>query len=224
MSATEAGVFHSTDGGLTWENLIHSEIPHGFDNMVAVDFVNSQTGWVIGNAPNFILKTTDGGQSWFEQSGGGGLNLTFVDDQYGWIVGSGGTILHTTNGGQTWLPQNSGTGFKLQAVSFIDRHHGWVAGEAFTGNGFEGIILHTGNGGQTWIDQTPGTQSSLSDVSFVDSLHGWVVGGRRQRPGNRDYSAHYRWRANLDCPAAGLGVRIRCGRLCGYPLWLGSRV
>lgn len=168
------GFLHSTDGGQTWENLIHSNIPHGFDIMAKVDFVDSQTGWIVGTN---ILKTTDGGQSWIEQHSGGGGNLTFVDDQTGWVIGGNGKILHTADGGENWLPQNSGTNFPLVGISFVDHTHGWVVGRDFTGNGFEGIILHTSDGGQTWIDQTPGLITGLSGVSFVDSLNGWVVGG-----------------------------------------------
>ena len=187
----EAGLFHSLDGGKSWENLITSNVPHGFEWFRAVNFVDEQTGWIVGNTPKsgtgaFILKTTDGGKSWFEQahpSDSYFLNIFMLDKEYGWIVGREGTILHTKNGGQDWVIQNSGILYPLWAVHFVNRESGWAVGGDFTGgSSVQGIILHTNNSGETWIDQTPGVIPRLFDVYFADSLRGWVVGG-----GGSDY-------------------------------------
>ena len=55
-----------------------------------------------------ILKTTNGGTDWIEQS----IKTTnylasvyFTDSNTGWIVGTNGTILHTTNGGVTFIEE-----------------------------------------------------------------------------------------------------------------------
>lgn len=184
-SSFRAELLHSLDGGQTWNDLVTVNNPRGFELYRAVDFVDSQTGWIIGDAfvqgsGNFILKTIDGGQSWVEQQSNANpqlRNLCFIDAEYGWIVGKGGIIRHTFNGGESWVPQTSGTNFSLEAISFVNRRKGWIVGGAFTNNGAEGIILHTSDSGQTWVDQTPGLITGLSGVSFVDSLNGWVVGG-----------------------------------------------
>lgn len=58
-------------------------------------------GWAVGVAGT-IIKTTDGGTSWNEQTSGTTVFLEsvyFVDIQTGWVVGSNGTILKTTTGG-----------------------------------------------------------------------------------------------------------------------------
>ncbi|GKS62667.1 hypothetical protein YTPLAS21_21250 [Candidatus Nitrosocosmicus sp.] len=179
IGAVKVGLFHTLDGGFSWENLVTTNNPFGYEGYVAVDFVDSQTGWLIGSAPNFILKTTDGGQNWFEQPSNptGGVNLAFIDHHYGWIVGWNGRILHTSDGGENWQVQNSGTGYPLRAVNFVDHRNGWAVGGDFTGNGVEGVILRTTDSGQTWIDQTPPLIPRLFGVSFVDSLTGWAVGG-----------------------------------------------
>lgn len=178
------GLLHSSDGGKSWENIIKSVVPHGFENFVAVDFVDAQTGWIIGNiAPrgsgNFILKTTDGGKTWTKQESNSNqrlTNLAFLDRQTGWIVGFNGTVLHTTDGGQNWVKQTTGTPFALQAIDFVDRNNGWAVGGGFIDK-VQGVILHSKDGGYTWIEQTPEGVKGLLDVCFVDSLNGWVVGG-----------------------------------------------
>jgi photosystem II stability/assembly factor-like uncharacterized protein len=184
-ASIHAEILHSLDGGQTWNDLVTVNNPWGFESYHAVDFVDSQTGWIVGNFPryindNIILKTIDGGQTWIEQESNANpqlRNLHFVDAEYGWVVGQGGIIRHTCNGGELWVPQTSGTNFSLESISFVNRRNGWIVGGAFTNNGAEGVILHTSDGGQTWIDQTPGIINGLSAVSFVDSLTGWAAGG-----------------------------------------------
>jgi len=54
-----------------------------------------------------MMHTTNGGQSWINQSNPtptfGLYDVYFIDDNNGWAVGSSGVILRTTNGGDEWL-------------------------------------------------------------------------------------------------------------------------
>ena len=68
-----------------------------------------------------------------------------------------------------WVQQNSPTSTALEAVTFIDSLHGWIAG-------LNGTILHTTNGGLSWNQQESNTNTSLCSISFCDSLNGWAVG------------------------------------------------
>ena len=56
----------------------------------------------------FILKTTDGGTTWFEQySDNGRLNsIFFINDTTGWAVGDSSKILSTENGGVTSVEED----------------------------------------------------------------------------------------------------------------------
>jgi hypothetical protein len=73
--------------------------------LMSVKFVDTQTGWVVGNYGT-ILRTTNGGENWISYGTpdyGYLTTLDFIDAQTGWIAGFSGAILKTTNGGVTYL-------------------------------------------------------------------------------------------------------------------------
>ena len=91
------------------------------------------------------------------------IDIFFVDQQHGWIVGAQSTILHTKDGGQTWVSQPSQPlPFKneFHKVRFISPQVGWIAGE-------EGTILKTVDGGATWMKLSTGTRAALSHRLFL---------------------------------------------------------
>ena len=100
------------------------------------------------------------------------LGGMFVDDDRGWIVGAGATIIQTSDGGDTWyqsqLPQVEKT-IRFTATSFVDNRKGWAVGSA-------GSVYRTDNGGRTWQRQDSTVDVDLFDVKFVDALEGWAVG------------------------------------------------
>ena len=55
------------------------------------------------------------------------LNVQFVNDDKGWAVGRGGTILRTDDGGATWIEQESGTKENLYGLYFVKKI-GWAVG------------------------------------------------------------------------------------------------
>ena len=61
----------------------------------------------------------------------------------------------------------------LNAIYFVDREIGWVAGDS-------GLIFSTGSGGDNWAELKSGVNFSLSDIFFRDRSEGWMVaqGGR----------------------------------------------
>jgi photosystem II stability/assembly factor-like uncharacterized protein len=143
---------------------------------VSVYFLDENLGWVIGRFPfqeTSILKTEDGGESWFEQQKELPLALTsicFTDAKNGWAVGENGKIIHTTDGGESWFLQNSGTRYNLNSVCFINSKIGWAVG-------IFGRILHTTDGGDHWQKQYSGNSINfINSVYFLDSQTGWIVG------------------------------------------------
>jgi photosystem II stability/assembly factor-like uncharacterized protein len=98
-------------------------------------------------------------------------DLDFIDENTGWIVGTGGMIVKTTNGGQTWLYNNSNTSTSTQiyGVDFVNSSTGWAVAQ-------NGIIRKTTDGGTTWNSQTSGVTNALYDISFINDQLGLVVG------------------------------------------------
>ncbi len=60
-------------------------------------------------------------------------------------------------------------GETLNAVSFVDTHHGCAVGS-------NGTVLCTQDGGVRWNPQQSNADTALSGVQFVDAQHGWAVG------------------------------------------------
>ena len=96
-----------------------------------------------------ILISTDGGQSWEQQSVPTRAMLTavwFQDRQTGWAVGHDALVLKTTDGGATWTPKFFAPDPEqpLFDVWFdADGRRGFAVGAY-------GFLLSTSDGGETW--------------------------------------------------------------------------
>ncbi|HEX8130160.1 MAG TPA: carboxypeptidase regulatory-like domain-containing protein [Pyrinomonadaceae bacterium] len=183
-SHINAKVSRTTDGGLTW-NTVNVQIGGGNNNHAQdVDFVDTQTGWVVGGEDNAVLRSTDGGRTFVRQPTGRTTELFGVDALdantvlavgfiYASVDGSGAIVLRSRDGGATWAevttPFRHHTRAAFYAVHFINQTTGWVAGSS-------GNVIKTTNGGSTWTDVSVPTELPLSDVSFADANNGWVVG------------------------------------------------
>ncbi len=74
------------------------------------------------------------------------LDIDFVDENHGFLIGTNRLILETTDGGKTWQERTldipSVENFRLISVDFIE-DEGWIAGQP-------GLILHTTDAGKNW--------------------------------------------------------------------------
>ena len=81
------------------------------DEFVSVHFVNTTTGWAVGQS-GVIRHTTDGGVTWTHQNSGTTrelMSVDFTDANTGWAVGGGGTILKYQDTGGTTTSTQPGT-------------------------------------------------------------------------------------------------------------------
>jgi len=97
------------------------------------------------------------------------LDIDFVDDKNGFLVGTDRLILETNDGGITWNERNldipSEGNFRLISVDFKNQE-GWIAGQP-------GLILHTIDGGKNWTrldlgNKLPGDPYLITTID-VDS-------------------------------------------------------
>lgn len=155
--------------------------------MMDVDFINADTGWVVGGESmdnagtkeGVILHTVDGGNTWENQLTKPFFfnSVDFISENEGWAVGKSsisqgeGVILHTINGGSTWTSQSNPIIGAVNKVFFLDKNNGWVVSSDWWGQ-----IAHTTNGGKDWIKQTNPTTNPIVDVFFINPDKGWAVG------------------------------------------------
>jgi photosystem II stability/assembly factor-like uncharacterized protein len=116
ISSSGNNVHHTNDGGNTWTVVHPVELPVTELDLMHVQFVSEDTGWVTGyGMPMPILRTVDGGISWQQQGNFYPMcgcfmttDMSFLDSNRGWISGlvwdvSGGIIYWTEDGGNTWF-------------------------------------------------------------------------------------------------------------------------
>jgi len=160
-------IFHSTDGGTTWEAQTSGLTEH----LLGVDFADDKHGWAVGRSA-VILHTQDGGQTWAAQKTDDKNHLFDVvalSPERAIAIGDWGTVLVTTDGGANWQKRSLDRDVILNAQAWTDAEHGWIVGEA-------GLVLATTDGGATWTEQNSGTMKTLFGVSFADAQRGWAVG------------------------------------------------
>ena len=144
--------------------------------------IDNNTSYAAGNFGT-ILKSTNGGNSWFSQSNGSTMNLYyvfFINSSTGWISGDNGAfpntgyIYKTINGGNNWF-QLSTRDFGISSIYFVNELTGWICGTNWFGNSRR--INKTTDGGYIWVDQNAGGQwNPLSSIFFLNANTGWVAG------------------------------------------------
>lgn len=164
----------------------------------AVAFADARVAVAVGDK-GFVRRTEDGGNNWtnieanvkattFEYSGNKDTakfnDVVFADATHGIIVGTRtishgfGLTLLTDDAGKTWreapaaLPREAINPDDLQSVSYPDKQHARVVGEAPVDNG---VLIKTDDGA-TFQRLPTNTQDVLRGVSFVDANTGWIVG------------------------------------------------
>jgi hypothetical protein len=99
--------------------------------------VDSAVGYA-GGSRGRIIRTTNGGDTWFQMASGTIRALTavqFVDRDTGWATTGAGLILKSTNSGVTWSAVPSGYNLAFLGMHFLSPQEGWAVGRG-------GIIMH----------------------------------------------------------------------------------
>ncbi|MBS1494109.1 MAG: T9SS type A sorting domain-containing protein [Bacteroidetes bacterium] len=177
----------STNAGLNW-TVLNTGIPNDIRD---VDFINANTGfaiaWEYGLVdPNFygsiILKTTDAGQTWDSHYKRDDSifyrKISFINSQFGFLLGEPVGIVRTTNGGSNWIKDYIDTntfvhGFPVWDIKTIGTQFGIACG------GFQdlaGVIWRTTNAGVNWTSQGVAPEP-LFALHFYDNQNFIAVGG-----------------------------------------------
>ncbi|MBU1064793.1 T9SS type A sorting domain-containing protein [bacterium] len=121
---TDAGYLaNTTNGGKTWKYQDSAAVL-----MTGIDFIDSLKGFAVGTdfrfATAYLYSTTDGGKSWNIHGfyGEGEYeDVGFLDERFGWILGSD-KILKTTDCGETWETQIDSIDCKLEKLIILKKY------------------------------------------------------------------------------------------------------
>ena len=147
-----------------------------------IDFINENTGWIINYWDQKLLKTEDGGETWFilpitnvplTKSGDSTVEMVdFINDSVGWLMScdNNSSIYKTEDGGNTWLKQKVLTGDpESSLLQVLDESI------IYASNGIN--LLKTLDGGTSWIDISPNLANRIYEsICFLSSDTGFVSG------------------------------------------------
>ena len=142
-------VIGTTDGGATWHQQFHMDVPEGQMNLfgTSISFVNNHNGYMCG-AGSSVLHTTDG-STWTIQhldtlhSSSGAIvdlfcnnleDVFFTDSLHGYIGSDNGAYMTTTNGGATWDELTNGYPYNNNGISLSGGNTLWVCGGPYCDN------------------------------------------------------------------------------------------
>lgn len=141
----------------------------GFDGLFVL---NETTAWASGDIGR-IIKTTDGGVTWVQQTPPTTnyvYSINFVDENTGYAGASGAAppsqLLKTTNGGTTWTSVDNNSLTFAHAIHFINAQSGFIGGN--------GGFVRTTDGGATWNFVVQA--SAVYQFDFANENTGWFVG------------------------------------------------
>lgn len=171
-TAVAHAVVRTNDGGSTWA---YSYPLTGFHAYYDLSF-SGTTGWLVGSG-GAILKSTNKGQNWSDQSTVGFENWTSVvalTNSFAVSIGSNGKIARTTDG----------TNWSLMTVSGAVKNYNCVSFNGTDINNSKGIAVGAGgalaistDGGLNWTVQANITTSDLNSVFYQSGTSNvWAVG------------------------------------------------
>lgn len=166
---SNAAIYSSVDGGLTWK--FHSEYPQ-ISYFHKIRFSNPLLGYIISDSG--VFRTVDGGDSWQLVHP---ASILFNDiDAHGDLAWAPylNKVLYSTDAGNSWhsvqvFDFQGGIIRTIESITFTDERHGWLSVS-------DGRIYRTTDGGFTWTRDEQVAGVPLYSIRFLDHNNGWAVG------------------------------------------------
>lgn len=126
-----------------------------FDSMVL-----SQSGWIQQNT-NIYNNLYD---------------LSFINDDTGWVVGSGSSILRSVDGGTTWNILTISNSITPRCIKLFSNNVAILGANYYYQTQNYGAIFTTSNSGVTWINRFMTQYTSPNRIFFLNQNIGWIAG------------------------------------------------
>lgn len=169
-------IYKTTDAGKTWILNSDDSLKY-YGNYSGIQFLNSNTGFVAGN---FILKTTNGGNTWSKVT----TPLNSYPAKFHALspneisfVGFDKVIFKTINGGASWIAQDtlSLNYYYVDEIIYTSNENGYI----LCATDYDTRIYRTTNGGTNWNGEIIYNQYAIwSSLCFQNKNTGFLVGGR----------------------------------------------
>jgi len=169
----EGVILKTTNAGTNWVILNQ---PATNKPLYSINPINPNIIYCIGMFET-IIKSTDGGNNWLIiRNGPYGYGSSyqasfFINENTGWIAGSGQKVLKTSNGGITLDSIYLFVG-NISDIFFKDSLNGFLCGDG-------GLTRKTTNGGYNWFTpniQLHGNLYNFYKMSFINNQYGWLIG------------------------------------------------
>ena len=203
MNPTGVMLFHSQDGGKTWERLLDPSSAYLQDcTDIHIYFKDARVGWAMGSCDKggdpYLKRSDDAGHTWQEvelpgpssepdlwqsQSWICGLqSLHFVSPQDGFFTAGcpnysfsdfRAVLWSTHDGGESW---EAGLLPGIGALGFINADTGWLL--AFHTETGKHSLYKTEDGGKSWTAIASldwNTTTPWDKLNFVDDRNGWIA-------------------------------------------------
>jgi len=170
-------IYRSTDAGLNWTRVEPDfDLSEKREGIVKIQFTSALTGYI--KAEDKLIKTTDGGSSWFEVGTSGEPSLGtyntmhFIDDNRGWFANDN-MIAATDDGGLSSIVQFDDPSLfgEIREIFFADQNIGYVVMQY-------GNVMKTTDGGDNWEKLQKRVSTDLNDIEFLTPEVGYIVGDR----------------------------------------------
>jgi photosystem II stability/assembly factor-like uncharacterized protein len=140
-TAAEA-VLRTADGGATWAAV--EDLAEGVNHVVRLD--DQAAVAVVGG--HSVYRSEDGGATWTRTYtapllGFGAYDVSFANEDVGYMVSGFGLVLKSVDGGRTWGQVSNGYGADLYDVAR-------VTDDRLVAVGYDGTVLVTDNRGAKW--------------------------------------------------------------------------
>ena len=138
----------------------------------SICFLDNLNGVAVGGL-GMILKTSDGGDNWFEESSftNEDLNIIIFNSQLGFIGGSSGILYRTSDSGSSWTQINLGTNKEIKSILIQNQNNIWLVGK-------NGLTMKSEDEGLTWYTINASSEFDFNFITMKDQLHLGIYGGK----------------------------------------------
>lgn len=175
-AATGGYVYSSNNIGLTWEESSSGLVAgEDFNDIV---FVNTNLGFVVGNA-NAIIGTTNAGSTWAVYVGpAAAVNLTSIDvnrSGYLFVTAADATLHRSIDAANSWVQIMDMLAGTMNKIRFDPElaYYGYLIWDNADP---VGTLLRSEDGGVSWLALATPANTGLNDLYVVDPNMAYVAG------------------------------------------------